>query len=669
MHLQMNPAAEWLEADGLGGFASGTVAGYRTRRYHALLLTATTPPTGRFVLVNGVEAWVETPIGRFALSTQRYTPDVLHADGHSRIESFSADPWPTWVYRLEDGTRIEQELFVPHGASCVALRWRLLDRIADAALYVRPLMSGRDYHSLQRENAAFRFEPVRDDVALTWRPYDGVPATVTVSNAEYVHDPLWYRSFLYTEERDRGLDCVEDLASPGVFGCRLDESECVLILATEEARASIASGPDAATVFADLRISEQRHRQQLDGGPLDRAAESYIVQRGEGRTIIAGYPWFTDWGRDTFIALRGLCLSRDQLDVARDILLDWAKTVSEGMLPNRFPDNGEEPEFNSVDASLWYVIAVDEYLQRIGTSRQGRKKQSGGSESALRDAVMQILNGYHRGTRFGIRCDSDGLLACGTPGVQLTWMDAKVGDWVVTPRIGKPVEVQALWLNALAIGARYDEKWQPVYDRGLESFRQLFWNEADRCLFDVVDNDHHPGTFDAAIRPNQILAVGGLPFPLLPPEQARAVVETVESQLLTPVGLRSLTPTSPNYVPHYVGGVRERDGAYHQGTVWPWLMGPFVEAWVRVRGNTNTAKREARARFVETLLDRLNDAGIGHIAEIADAEVPHTFRGCPFQAWSVGEVIRLCNDVLKEAKEPETSGVATHPKDVSLCRT
>jgi predicted glycogen debranching enzyme len=264
----------------------------------------------------------------------------------------------------------------------------------------------------------------------------------------------------------------------------------------------------------------------------------------------------------------------------------------------------------------------------------------------LAAAVEAILDGYARGTRYGIRLDDDGLIAAGVPGVQLTWMDAKVGDWVVTPRIGKPVEVQALWLNALAVGAAYSERWAALLERGRDAFGRRFWNEAGGCLHDVVDVDHHAGTADSSFRPNQIFAVGGLPLALLEGEQARRVVDAVEARLLTPVGLRSLAPGEPAYTPHYQGGVRERDGAYHQGTVWPWLIGPFVEAWVRVRGATPGVKREARERFLEPLLRHLDEAGLGHISEIADAEPPHTPRGCPFQAWSVGEALRLDRSVL-----------------------
>jgi predicted glycogen debranching enzyme len=639
---------EWLEADGLGGFASGTVSLVRTRRYHALLLAATEPPTGRKVLVNGFDAFVETETGRLALSSQRYAPETLSPDGASRLASFTEEPWPRWTYRLEDGTTLEQELFVPKGLPLVALAWRLGGARRPATLTVRPFLSGRDYHALHHENGELRFDAAVVGDRVTFRPYASVPAVVALASGGYFHEPHWYRRFLYAAEQARGLDHVEDLASPGTFRFDLERGEAVLILAAEGLGAS-AVGSDASATSAIARLREaEKHRRAAFASRLERAGDAYLVKRGEGQTIIAGYPWFADWGRDTFIALRGLCLATGRLDEARHILLEWAHAVSKGMLPNRFPDRPEEPpEFNSVDASLWYVVAVHEYLE-AARGREGaeRCRLCGAHEGCLQGAVRALLEGYAAGTRHGIRMDEDGLLAAGEPGVQLTWMDAKVGDWVVTPRIGKPVEIQALWLNALRIGAELDPRWREAFERGRRSFENRFWNEARGCLFDVVDADHRPGRNDAALRPNQIFAVGGLPFPVLEGERARRVVDEVEKELLTPLGLRSLARGEPSYSPRYAGGVAERDGAYHQGTVWPWLLGAFVEAWVRVRGGTAAARAEARKRFLEPLLRHRSEAGLGHISEVADGDAPHNPGGCPFQAWSVGEALRLDRVVL-----------------------
>jgi predicted glycogen debranching enzyme len=559
--LRVADSAEWLEADGLGGFASGTATTVRTRRYHALLLPATKPPTGRLVLVNGFEAWVETPAGRFALSSHRYAPGVTHPDGVRRIAAFEVDPWPRWTFKLDDGTLVEHTVMVCHGAPLVVVAWRLLTEGTGTRLSVQPLLSGRDYHALQHENGAFRFDVEQRGERVIWRPYDGIPGIVAFSNGTYTRRPDWFRNFLYEEERDRGLDCTEDLASPGTFEWDLARGEAVWVLAVEGQAPKIGQDTDAVRCVKDLRAAERRRRKKFPSR-LASAADAYFVQRGAGQTIVAGYPWFTDWGRDTFIALRGLCLANDRLDDARRILLEWAGAISEGMLPNRFPDHGEEPEYNSVDASLWYVVAIYEFLQ---AAEAGAGRVSARDRNMLHAAIDQILTGYMNGTRFGIRLDADGLLAAGVPGVQLTWMDAKVGDWVVTPRVGKPVEVEALWLNALWIAHHFDERWREPLRRGYDAFQARFWNEAGGYLYDVVDSDHEPGTADATFRPNQIFA---------------------------------------------------------------------------------------RERFLAPLLRHLDEAGLGHVSEIADAEPPHAPRGCPFQAWSLGELLRLDRLVLRPTAPP-----------------
>lgn len=635
--------AEWLEADGLGAYASGTVPGIRTRRYHALLMAARTPPTGRVALVNGLEAWLESPAGRVPLTSQYYVPDIREPDGADRIADFSPDPWPRWTLRLPDGRVLEHEVLVArgavttNGAPVTAVSWRLSEPRMGERLRVRPLVSGRDIHALHHENPVFRFDALRERDRVVWRPYGGLPAIVATTNGVYTHDPLWYRQFLLIEERARGLDCVEDLASPGVFDWELTRGEAVLLLAARFDGVPTSIGGPPARWLTDMRTAERRRRRAFPSR-LHRAADAYLVRRGAGETIIAGYPWFTDWGRDTFIALRGLCLATGRWPEARRILQQWAGTVSQGMLPNRFVEQGDAPEFNAVDASLWFVIAAAELRSTCaGAGRPLPQK----AWAALSAAIGAILDGYARGSRHGIRLDVDGLLAAGEPGVQLTWMDAKVGDRVVTPRIGKPVEIQALWLNALAIGATLDARWQEPLERGRRTFPERFWNESGGYLHDVVDVDHQPGTADATFRPNQILAVGGLPLQLVDGDRAARIVAAVEGRLLTPLGLRSLAPGERDYHAQYVGDPAQRDAAYHQGTVWPWLLGPFVEAWLRVRGDAPAARGEARRRFLAPLLAHLDQAGLGHISEIADAEPPFTPRGCPFQAWSVGEALRL----------------------------
>lgn len=613
-------SAEWLEADGQGGFASGTVAGWRTRRYHALLLTPLRPPAERVVLVNGFEAWLDVDGGSVPLSTQHYAPDVLYPRGVDHIAGFTPEPWPRWTFALPGGGSLEHECLVDTVDGSVVLGWRLQASARPAQLHVRLLLSGRDFHALMHDNPAFDFSARAAGGNVCWRPYAALPAVAALSNGRYEHAPQWYRNFRYADEAARGLDSDEDLASPGVLHFDLCAGEAWLVL-----RAGDGIAADAAALARRVRGSEAARRQRLSA--IDRAADSYLVRRGAGHTLIAGYPWFGDWGRDTFIALRGLLLARGRFDIAGSVLDAWAGTVSEGMLPNRFPDHGSEPEYNAVDASLWFVIAVHEFVAQAAPDAALRER--------LQRAVQAIVGGYIAGTRYRIGMDGDGLLACGVSGVQLTWMDAKVGDRVITPRIGKPVEVQALWINALRCAGE-----DALADRALAAFGERFWNADAACLYDVVDVDHEAGRVDASLRPNQIFAVGGLPHALLGGERAAAVLAKVEAELFTPLGLRSLARSDPAYAGRYEGTPAQRDGAYHQGTVWPWLMGAFVQASLRVHGDSAEQRRVIRARCVEPLLQHLQTAGLGHVSEIADGDAPHEAKGCPFQAWSLGELLR-----------------------------
>jgi predicted glycogen debranching enzyme len=634
--------AEWLETDGLGGFASGTVAGWRTRRYHGLLTPAIEVPSRRAVLVDGFEAWLERDGVRMPLSTQQYTPDVISPAGHEQLVSFEHTPWPTWTWRLDGGIEVTQEIVVPHERPAAVVRWMVNARGRKCRLIVRPLLSGRDSHALHYENPALAQNAEVDGERVRWHTYASLPAVLSLANGSYGHQPVWYRNFLLAEERNRGFEHRVDLFSPGELSWELTAGEAMWVLMAEGAEGHVAPGRKKAKALAtQLRDAEVERREEL-GDALDRAGDQYLVRRGNGKTIIAGYPWFTDWGRDTFIALRGLCLATGRLDIAGEILAEWAGLVSQGMLPNRFLEGGDAPEFNAVDASLWYVICVREYLDAMALVR----RRVGGSEKRrLEQAVLAILSGYTAGTRYGIRMAENGLLDAGVPGVQLTWMDAKLGDWVVTPRVGKPVEVQALWINALVVGAGISDEWGAHAERAKAAFAATFWN-AEGYLSDVADSDGRKGVADNSFRPNQLFAVGGLPVAVIDLERGRKIVDQVEARLWTPMGPRSLAPGHPDYHPRYEGGPTERDGAYHQGTVWPWLAGPFVEAWVRVRGDTAAARREARAKFFQPLLAQLTRAGLGHLAEIADAEAPFTPRGCPFQAWSMGELLRLDRVVL-----------------------
>ena len=647
---------EWLVTDGFGGFASGSADGIRTRRYHAFLVAAAPHNEHRFVLVNDLELTIETRTGPVALSSHRYAPNVVHPDGATRLVRFDTEPWPVWTYDLEDGVQVVQQLFSARTAhrAAMVLQWRVIapsSRGERFLLRARPLLSGRDFHALHRENPAFDFRMERlGKESWQIRPYAGVPAIVMHANAEYDPDPLWFRQFLYLEERARGLDDSEDLASPGTFVWQIGGSEAreaSLMLTVPEDWMGYSVVADLSRECAALRESE-RARVAAFKSRLHHSGDEYLVRRGERDTIIAGYPWFTDWGRDTFIALRGLCLEAGRLDEAQRVLLAWCDTLSEGMLPNVFPAAaGVAPSYNAVDASLWYVIVAQAFLDAC--TRRDRLVDPA-IPKRLTDASQEILEAYSRGTRYGIHADDDGLLAAGEPGVALTWMDAMIDGAPVTPRIGKPVEIQALWVNALTIGSRWSERWGDAADQASESFGARFWNDSRQCLYDVVDVDHLAGTANDQIRPNQILAVGGLRIALLAGARARSVVDVVERELWTPMGLRTLSPSDPGYRPACAGSVAARDGAYHNGAAWPWLIGPFVDAWVRVRaaGGGPWAARslrvEAKHRFLGGLARHLDAHGVGHISELADGEEPWTPRGCPFQAWSVGEMLRLLAD-------------------------
>jgi predicted glycogen debranching enzyme len=610
---------EWLIADGLGGYAMGTEDGVRTRRYHGLLLAAARSSERRFMLVNGVEAWVETAHGVMRLTQQRYAPDVTEASSHTA--KFSSEPWPMW-----DFGRATHEVFGVKGHATTVLGWKLGGG-AKARLHVRPLVSGRDWHALHRENSDFRFDAQAADGHVSFAPYPGVPAINAHSNGTYRHAPQWYRQFQYDEERARGQDFVEDLASPGVFTFDLSPAspEAWLVLSTPPELGGVEIRGD---VGEWCRAARETERTRIAGfaTQMERAADDYIVQRGTRRTIIAGYPWFTDWGRDTFISVRGLCIGTGRVADAESILSSWIPHLSQGMMPNLFPSGAGAPEYNSVDASLWFIIAVHDLAIARGAVTQVPPK--------FAEACEEILTHYTRGTRHNIRADGDGLLAAGEPGLALTWMDAVVDGKPVTPRIGKPVEVQALWINALEFAGTWNPQWRSAGAKARDSFLARFWNPTRGFLYDVVDVDHVAGAVDDRLRPNQILACGGLPLRLLDGDGAGVVYEIVERELWTPMGLRTLGRAEKGYVGHVDGPMHQRDLGYHQGTAWPWLAGALGDAarLLLVESNPNT-EPNLPAAFIGK-----NRQPLSH--EIADGDAPHAPRGCPYQAWTIGEAIR-----------------------------
>jgi predicted glycogen debranching enzyme len=630
---------EWLETNGIGGFASSTVAGMNKRRYHGLLVAATKPPVARMVLLSKLEETLVIDGRRFDLGCNQY-PGVIHPRGFECLTRFTHDPFPVWTYEIE-GVAIEKCVFMVHGENTTAVRYELRgggDR--ECLLELRPLIAFRDYHSTTHENGAINPSLSIASGCATLSPYQGCPdLCIAHSGAEIRQTGEWYRNFEYALEEQRGLDCREDLFQPLVLTFNLQRDLRATVIASTQ--------PKDAANAEHLRAAEIERRRGLAGDgdsflrSLKRAADQFVVKRGEGSTVIAGYHWFSDWGRDTMIALPGVTLATGRFDEARGILLAFAESVDRGMLPNRFPDAGETPEYNTVDATLWFFEAVRSLGEHTGDFEFIRTR--------LYDVLAGILAWHECGTRYGIRTDADGLLAAGEPGVQLTWMDAKVGDWVVTPRHGKPVEIQALWYSALRVmedlSRRFGKQKNAAHYRELgcrvrESFRRQFWNESAQCLYDVVDGD----SLDGAIRPNQIFAVS-LPHSMLSREQSAAVVRAVEHHLMTPYGLRSLAPSDPQYRGRYEGDPWQRDSAYHQGTVWPWLLGPFLTAYLKVHRHSDRAREQA-SKWMTELQRYMNEDGLGQLPEVFDGDAPHRAGGCMAQAWSVAELLRVCVEEL-----------------------
>ncbi|HJZ98445.1 MAG TPA: amylo-alpha-1,6-glucosidase, partial [Candidatus Solibacter sp.] len=478
-------------------------------------------------------------------------------------------------------------------------------------------------------------------------PYEGCSNLCLAHTAgEVRQDASWYRTFEYAIEQGRGLDFREDLFNPMVMAFDLSRSpRPALVVSTEVRTAEAADRYRAAEVARRNAVTATVPVEEPFVQMLVQAADQFVVRRGAGTTVIAGYHWFSDWGRDTMIALPGLTLTTRRYDDARGMLLAFAASVDGGMLPNRFPDAGETPEYNTVDATLWFFEAVRAFGAHTEDYDFIRAR--------LYPVLADIIGWHERGTRYGIRLDDDGLLLAGEPGVQLTWMDAKVGDWVVTPRHGKPVEIQALWYNALRtmeyMGQRFgDEKsathWKELAHAAQRRFTELFWNESTGCLFDVVNGDGR----DASIRPNQLLAVS-LFHSMLSGEQAKRVVAAVERDLLTPYGLRSLAPSDHQYRGRYEGDPFSRDSAYHQGTVWPWFMGPFLTAYLKVNGRSAKARRQAE-RWLTEMRRFIQDEGVGQIPEVFDGDAEHRAGGCLAQAWSVAELLRVSVEDIRVIK-------------------
>jgi predicted glycogen debranching enzyme len=632
---------EWLESNGVGGWASSTVLGAHTRRYHGLLVTATRPPVGRMVLLSKLDETLHISGKSFPLGCSVYH-NTIHPEGYRHLDSFEKDLFPVFTYKA-GGVTLRKTVAGVWGQNTTVVLYDVLEAPGVLDLELRPFVASRDYHHLMQANNAVRTGGEFRSSLFRAQPYDGGPRLfLRIPGASFRPQPDWYYRFEYAREAERGLDCHEDLFTYGTFSVQARKGDRIEVtVATEEPSSASAS---------ELVCLERQRRERLlpEEGEEDDlvrtltlAADQFVVKRsGDLRTILAGYHWFTDWGRDTMIALPGITLTTGREEDARMILESFADSVSEGMLPNRFPDAGERPDYNTVDATLWFFVAAYEYWRRTADREFVSDR--------LVPVMKEIVVWHDRGTRYGIHVGDDGLVSAGDPGVQLTWMDAKVGGWVVTPRHGKAVEINALWYNALMILSEFlrtqgDVRAARNVSRRAEDvkrvFDETFWNPAGSCLYDCVCE----GVPDDAIRPNQIFALS-LPFPLLPDDRALHVLEVVERDLLTPFGLRSLSPGHPAYRGHYGGDQVSRDGAYHQGTVWSWLLGPYVTALCRYRGDLG---RSQAAGLFSGIRDHVGAACVGSVSEIFDGDPPHAPRGTVAQAWGVGECLRCYVEDLK----------------------
>ena len=647
--FELSAGREWLVTNGIGGFASGTIAGLNTRRYHGLLVASLNPPVQRTLLLAKLDVTATYRGKSYPLATNEFADGTISPRGFVHLDSFTLDgQLPVWTWLIGDAL-VEQRVWMAHGQNTTYVSFRLIRGSESIQLEFAPLCAYRDFHSHHRGYRDTLVTAVEGGIRVD-SFLGAVPYRLLSDRGEWQIGPEWYWNFKHGAESSRGLDDLEDLVCPARLRLTLDPGAAATIIATSETAQPLPSS-------TSLRAEQARQSELLKAAPDDStvrqlmlAADQFIVARQGGSTVIAGYPWFSDWGRDTMIALPGLTLATGRHEIAGTIIRTFAKFVSEGMLPNLFPDAGQPPEYNTVDATLWYFVAIDEYL---------RATDDRALLAEIYPTLCSIVRWHQRGTRFSIQVDpADGLLRAGEPGVQLTWMDAKVGDWVVTPRIGKPVEINALWFNVLMImrdcatrigDAEAAAEYETAAQRTARSFVERFWFAEGGYLYDVVDG---PQGNDESLRPNQIFAVS-LRHGVLDDERAKSVVDICARHLWTPAGLRSLAPQAAGYVGSYGGSPRERDAVYHQGTAWSWLLGPFVCAHYRVHGDL----AQARA-YLDGIRSHLRDACVGQISEIFDGDPPFTAVGCFAQAWGVAEILRAWGELHERETEQPGGGKA-----------
>ena len=642
--LDAGARREWLVANGRGSYASGTVTGLLTRSYHGLLVAALDPPLGRTLLWAALDATVVYDGRAWPLFAHRWqAPDgPIDPTGHRHVERFRLDgTTPVWTYALGDA-QLEKRIWMEPHEDTTYVRFDLVRGSGPIELRAKPLVNRRDHHATTRaDDAIVSVEPVESGLRVDAFG-DAAPLYLLSAGGSFEPDHEWHRAFFLAQEAFRGLDAWDDHLAVGHVVARLAPGESLTVVGSTDPEPDLDG--DAAYRRRREHESSLIDADPANGGDSDRrhltlAADQFVVKREtadgtDGRSIIAGYPWFGDWGRDTMIALPGLLLHTGRAAEAAQILRTYAHYVEDGLLPNRFPDGGEAPEYNTADATLWYIEALRAYWEATGDTALIQE---------LFGVLTEIVEHHQRGTRHGIGVDpADGLLRAGEAGLQLTWMDAKVDDWVVTPRMGKPIEVNALWYHALRVMADFardlgqsPEAFESAADHALAGFAR-FWDEELNHCYDVLDG---PDGHEPKLRPNQLLAVS-LVYSPLDAAQQRAVVDHCARRLVTSHGLRTLAPDDPDYVGCYGGPQADRDAAYHQGTVWAWWIGPFVAAHLRVHRDPDTARS-----LLDPLMRHLTDHGLGSVAEIFDGDAPHAPRGAFAQAWSVAELLRAADRV------------------------
>jgi len=633
--------------NGLGGYASSTIIGTNARTYHGLLVAALNPPVDRTLLLSSLDEEIRLNGETHHLASHKY-PGIIHPEGSTYLKHFSLDPFPTTVYQIGD-LEVTRCVFMIHGENTTIIRYSLnndADDTDNTILRVFPLVNMRDFHSTTSSSDIYLVQDAKR--TGTKLRSDEMKFTVT-SNMRYHPDEMWFYNFEYDKEHERGLAYREDNYNPGYFEIELKQGTNHIFVAASTSDLSDLTINDIEDLYNKeverLHVLGDRSGFNDDLAlKLTLAADSFIVRRASthSRSIIAGYHWFSDWGRDAMISLPGLTLVTGRFEDSKQILLSFAQNCRDGLIPNRFADSDKyQPDYNTVDASLWFVHAVGRYFAYTGDTA---------FVETIWGTISDIISSYTEGTHFGIRMDDDGLI---THGSQLTWMDAKIGTFEVTPRRGKTCEINALWYNALRTAAHLAEHLQKdpsTYEllavSAKHSFTDTFWNQDDMCLFDCVGvNDDNTIIKDPAIRPNQIFSVS-LPYTVLPRKKEISIVRRVEKDLLTPMGLRTLSCDNVAYKGRYEGDPVSRDMAYHNGTVWPWLMGPYVSAYTKIHDHSHTSRDHASS-LLRRFDEQLQDSGIGTICEICDGDYPYIPRGCISQAWSVAEILRAyVEDVL-----------------------